>query len=309
MRFVLHIRGGLGNQLFQYATMRYLQSLRPGADMCIDKSGYRNYTIRDFELTQFRLIENVREYHGYNFFYLFSRKCYHLYQYVYHRFTGYYAPMLGALYQRLGLFYSTIDYVVPINFSKTDNYLYGYFASFNYIDTIRDVIIKEVELKESLKEEAKRYIDNIKRAENPVGVSVRYGNDYQNLGWPICQKEYYISGMKKIQEKRGHCKFFIFSDVIDIIIKERWFDGYDVEYISGLSVPESFTLLKSCSDFVIPNSSFSVWAAYLCENPNKIVYAPNYFYTEKYKHKYDRLIHFKGELFLDYRTGEETDDI
>lgn len=308
MNFILFIRGGLGNQLFQYATMRLLSVLHPGSQMFVDRKGYKNYKVRDFELDSFRLIEKTRDYTESPLLYAISRKSYHLYQYCFQKATGWQAPMVGTFFQRKGLVYATIDYTMPEELSEENNFLYGYFAKFEYINAIRDILVEEVQLKNGLSYKAQKYFDSINSAEHPVGVSIRYGKDYKNLGWPICRPDYYRAGMDKIKAERGNCKFFVFCDVIDEIQREKWFDNYDVEYVMGLSVAESFTLLKSCDDFVIPNSSFSVWAAYLCKNPNKIVYAPNYFYTEKYKHKYDRLIHFPGERFLDYKNGQETDN-
>ena len=120
---------------------------------------------------------------------------------------------------------------------------------------------------------------------------------------------FYKSGMDKIQQERGECKFFVFSDVIDEIIADRWFEGYDVIYVKSCSVVESFMLLRSCNDFVIANSSFSWWGAWLCENKTKIVYSPNYFFTESYNNKYDKLIVFEQERFLDYKTGEEANNL
>lgn len=309
MNFILYIRGGLGNQLFQYATMRYLHSLHPGSVMYIDRRGYQNYKVRDFELDSFKLIDKTRDYQESPMKYELSRKGYHLYQYLYQKATGWQAPMLGKMFQKQGLIYATIDYVLPQVLSESNNYLYGYFAKFEYIDSIREELVGEVKLKHEMSDKAKLYSQHIAESICPVGVSVRYGKDYQSLGWPICQPAYYYSAIKKIHDKFGKCKFFIFCDVIDEVKSEGWFKDFDVEYVEGCSVPESFTLLKSCTHFVIPNSSFAVWAAYLSDNPFKIVYAPNYFYTERYGHRYDRIMHFKGEKFLDYRTGSETEDI
>ncbi len=309
MEFILYLMGGLGNQLFQYANMRYLQTLHPDSIMYIDKRGYRNYKVRNFELESFNLIDNTRIYEKLPIKYLLSRKLFHLYQFIYQKAKHKQAPMLGRIFQSKGFIYGTIEFNTPSKISSKTNFLYGYFATFEHIDSIRNILIEEISLKESLRDNAQHFYEKIYKEEHPVGVSIRYGKDYQTLGWPICQPAYYKSAMKKIEEKRGKCKFFVFCDVIDVVKQEGWFGDYDVEYICGVSVPESFTLLKSCSDFVIPNSSFSVWAAYLSENPDKIVYAPNYFYIENYNHRYDRLLHFTGEKFLDYRTGEETVDV
>lgn len=308
MNLVLNIRGGLGNQLFQYGMMRYLNIKYPESKMSIDSRVYQKFKLRDFELRSFKLFDNIEDYNDTPLLYSLSWKTYHVYQYLYRRFFTFQAPQLSDFFVRRGLIYGTIDYNIPVlpNCDRT-YYMYGYFGVVRYINEIRSVLIDDLKLKNSLSPKAMQFDKMISECTNPVGVSIRYGADYKEYGWPICTPDYYRSGMDKLLKERKKCKFFIFSDVLDEVIKEHWFEGYDVEYVSGCSTVESFALLKSCNDFVIANSTFSWWASWLGEHPNKIVYAPNYFYSEMYRHKYDELMIFKEEKFLDYKTGEETD--
>lgn len=307
MKFVLRIMGGLGNQLFQYGMMRYLNLKYPESKMYIDARNYEKYKIRDFELKSFKLYDKVSDYNHNSFMANVTRKTYHTYQYLFRRAKHYYASMLGDFFQRRGLLYATIDYTMPTGLNNNMTYyLYGYFGKWDYLNQIKDKLKSDIQLKEPFTENAQRFYESIQSSINAVGVSVRYGQDYQSLGWPICTPDYYKSGMDKLIKERGECKFFIFSDAIDEVISNKWFEGYDCTYVKGCSVVEGFSLLKECSDFVVANSSFSLWSAWLADNPQKIVYAPNYFYSEVFRHRYDELIVFDEERFLDYKTGEET---
>lgn len=306
MKFVLRILGGLGNQLFQYGTMRYLNLKYPGSEMYIDARNYEKFKLRNFEMKEFVCYDNIKDYLDNPIKYTLAREGYHVYQYLYHRLCHVQAPMLGSFFAKRGLVCATVDFEMPTEFNTDIVFLYGYFGKIKYIKEIKDVLAKDLQLKNPLSEKAEKYMKMIKESKNAVGVSVRYGMDYRSLGWPICTPEFYRSGMDKLREQRTDCKFFVFSDVLDEVKENKWFEDYDVEFVSGCPVVESFMLLRACRDFVVANSSFSWWAAWLAEGEGKIVYAPNYFFTEKYHHRYDELIVYDEERFLDYKTGEPT---
>ena len=48
---IVKIKGGLGNQLFQYAFIKYLEKLTQN-EVYADKNMYQNYLIRNFELNK-----------------------------------------------------------------------------------------------------------------------------------------------------------------------------------------------------------------------------------------------------------------
>ena len=139
---------------------------------------------------------------------------------------------------------------------------------------------------------------------NCVGVSVRCGNDYVNNGWPICSKDFYLSGMRKIKERIDNCTFYTFSDDIDKVKEEKWFSEENVKYIDNLNVCESFDLLRNYRHFVCANSSFSWWGAFLSYSDHAVVYEPNVFYNKKYADDNKRLL-YSGLHILDYISGEE----
>lgn len=111
-------------------------------------------------------------------------------------------------------------------------------------------------------------------------IHVRRG-DYVNIQdcHPLMSMEYYHSAM----EKSGCKKFLIFSD--DIGWCKKNFKGNMFEYSENNSPPVDLALMsKKCSSNIICNSSFSWWAAYLNDAPNKVVVAPKTWFGPKLKH-------------------------
>ncbi len=94
----------------------------------------------------------------------------------------------------------------------------------------------------------------------------------------IIQKEYYIEALKLIPE---NSTLFLFSDDIEWlkdILKDR-------KYISisdkGLKDYEELSLMTLCHNFIIPNSTFSWWGAWLSSCENKIVISPKRWFIHK----------------------------
>lgn len=69
-------------------------------------------------------------------------------------------------------------------------------------------------------------------------------------------------------------KFLVFSDNVEFA--KTYFEGDKFAFDESESDIDSFNTMASCSDFIIANSSFSSWAAYLSPNVNKKVVAPTY---------------------------------
>lgn len=91
-----------------------------------------------------------------------------------------------------------------------------------------------------------------------LGDYVKY-----KLDFPV---DYYMDAIKLMREKVSDAVFFVFSDSIPLA--ERMLsqipeiDYYFVSDESMISLDE-FELMRLCKHFVIPNSTFSWWAAYL----------------------------------------------
>lgn len=104
-------------------------------------------------------------------------------------------------------------------------------------------------------------------------INVRRGDYlyYPNYH-PTVSKEFILEAIKHLPNDQ----YLIASDDIEWCKENLKLDG--AIYLEGYKGYEQLWVLSMCHHFVISNSSFSWWAAYLSRNPNKIVIAPETWY-------------------------------
>jgi hypothetical protein len=113
---------------------------------------------------------------------------------------------------------------------------------------------------------------------NVVAISVRRGDyliysDYH----PVVSKEYLDVALAKIPNGGHH---LIFTDDVPWC-KENLAHLPNVHFIEA-AVHEQMWIMSLCDHFVISNSSFSWWGAYLSRNPHKVVVAPETWFGPRF---------------------------
>lgn len=264
---IVKLKGGLGNQMFQYATGLAVASLC-SEEIKLDVTGYddpryvnantpRQYRMFPFILSAGIVTSNEIKMYKYPFG-IFSKAI---------RFI-----VLRVLKRRY------LDYD-PSFFRKKNNYIEGYFQSEKNFIKIKDKVIKEFTLSKEFESDVflleKNKIERIKS----VSVHIRRG-DYvsdqkTNIAHGLCSNEYYEKAINLIKTKVELPVFYFFSDDIEWVKKE-FGEHADFKYVSNpkLEDYEELMLMSSCAHNIIANSSFSWWGAYLNQNPSKIVIAP-----------------------------------
>jgi hypothetical protein len=158
---------------------------------------------------------------------------------------------VDTYFQELSYTYSDIP------FQGSNCSLSGYFQSWKYFEHCKDYI-REIFSPSPIKELKDYCCIHVRR-----GDYLRYPNHH-----PIQTMHYYHDAMLQIPVK----KFLVFSD--DVGWCKQNFIGKEFTVNETVSLASDFQKMCSCSHFIIANSSFSWWPAWLGKEENKVVIAP-----------------------------------
>jgi hypothetical protein len=117
-------------------------------------------------------------------------------------------------------------------------------------------------------------------AQRAVAVHVRrgdyVGNRDASLFHGVCPPAYYQAALAWIRERQPSARFAVFSDDPGWARENVARDGAArlIEADPAHSAHEDFYLLGCCAHFIIANSSFSWWPAWLSRSPGRLVVAP-----------------------------------
>lgn len=271
---IVNLRGGLGNQLFQYACARALsistcQSLR----IHLAKQSFLN-SPRDFMLC--------------NIFNIKVKKCSPK---DIKRVLGISIPsyLLDILLIKNLFFLRPRNFITDPSFNlfhrellsidSKNIYLVGYWQSYKYFESFFHSFKKELSFKKEFlkKNEKNIYFDSIVSS-NSVSIHFRRGdyisNKSANKFHGPCSSAYYDSAIKFIIQKVKNPHFFIFSDDIDWAKAQVYPLNLQLTFIDNKQDYVDFWLMSLCKNNILANSTFSWWAAWLNKNKSKIVIAP-----------------------------------
>lgn len=268
---VTRLCGGLGNQLFQYATGRRLSFAR-GVELILDLGWYDNFsklnTKRDYELNKYNIKARLP--------FANEKAWLRLHQ-------GQILPRVPFLPRRFKHFRESSFDFDPMVLDLPDyTYLNGYWQSYKYFEDIELHLRLELLPKEQLGSQDKLIKKKIIAAQgNAVSLHVRRGDYVDN---PIASKNhglsslsYYQNAIKKIKSNIRDPHFFVFSDDMGWVIKNIDFSG-KVTFINhnhSDNAYQDLRLMSFCNHHIIANSSFSWWGAWLSKRErSSIIIAP-----------------------------------
>jgi hypothetical protein len=254
----VRLQGGLGNQMFQYALGRTIAQRR-GTSIALDTSSYRYDKLREYSLGIFKIAEKFGDF-----------------------------PRLGrvrSLGQRLrlpgfswnlgrvrvpGFTYvvteKTFAFDPTVLEAPRNVYLDGYWQSEKYFKEIEHIIREELAL-DSTSAKVQKLAETIQSTES-VCVNVRRGHYALQS---FVGTEYYAESIKTIYARVANPTVFVFSDDIDWCIDNLRFDCPTT--FVGQDCAGDLYLMSRCKHFIVANSTFGWWGAWL-SNSKGIVVAP-----------------------------------
>jgi len=274
---VVKLIGGLGNQMFQYALGRHLAlkhrtELKLDATFLLDRTPRDNFVYREYDLTVFG-IENV----------LATKEDLDRFPHIKNPFLYRHLLSHFPYWNRHVLREKEFRFDPRILQTPDDSYLEGYWQNELYFKDIEGIIRRDF----TVKEQADRELSDSIAGSNAVCVNVRRGDYVTN---PSSRKmhgfvgeEYYQKAIQFISGRVADPAFFVFSDDIEWCREHLPLppgSTFVTHNYAGKKFGAYLKLMTLCRHFIIPNSSFAWWAAWLCENQEKIVIAPTRWFQD-----------------------------
>ncbi len=273
---IIQLKGGLGNQMFQYALYREL--LHRGREVKIDdEAGFVGDKLRIPVLQRFG-IEYERATRD---------EVIELTDSKMDIFSRIRRKLTGRKTHRIDEYEGMFD---PKILEVTDAYLVGYWQSDKYFATpevihqVRDAFGKRPQeiMHDSVSWSTLQQIE----CSESVSIHVRrtdYLDEEHIKIHNLCTETYYKNAISMVREKHPNAVFFIFTD------DKEWcrnhFKGHNfinVELQEGENTDVADMILMSrCKHHIIANSSFSWWSAWLNDAPEKMVIAPEKWINNK----------------------------
>ncbi len=248
---VIRIQGGLGNQMFQHALARAFQ--QRNVNVVLDTSRYRS----------------EKDHNGFELERVFP----------------------GILHRRISrsIWRAVLRISLPDIYEQSAEYdpsvlnasrgiLRGYWQSPIYFNSVEDQVRRDFEFQPFRERNDTKLKRQIAEQPHAVSIHVRRGDyvGHQELGG-ICTVPYYRQAIRMMQQRFPKARFFLFSDDISWCLQNLPLPAstIPVTHNQQMSSFRDMQLISLCNHHIIANSSFSWWAAWLNNKPNRFVISPS----------------------------------
>lgn len=264
---IIKIMGGLGNQMFQAALYKSMEI--EGKEVKADLTHIQKYG---------------NNHNGYELKRIFGLNLVEASENEINKYADLQLTLWGRVKRKIGGIRKATHYLEqtyeykPEILELNTIYLEGYWQTEKYFKNIRSEILKMFTFPNIVGEKNKECLSEVSNSES-VAVHIRRGDyltgdNLDNYG-NICTKDYYNSAIDYIRNHVSNPFFYVFSDEIEWV--QENFDFGNVRLVNWNSGNNSFLdmqLMSLCKHQIIANSTFSWWAAWLNQNPDKLVIMP-----------------------------------
>jgi hypothetical protein len=262
--------GGLGNQMFQYAAGRRL-ALKHRSQLRLDLSDFDNSahaTQRHYELDCFKVIADITK------------------QNLEAEFSEAKKTWRGQLKLQPSVIIREphLNFYKPLLNAPDDVYLVGYWQSEQYFKDIRTQLLKDFVYASPPNQKNLTILELIKAQKNPVSLHVRRGDYVHDKSTSQFHgtktTDYYNQAIDYVASQLDTLHLFVFSDEPEWCRKNLKFNHPTTFISHNKAGSEDMRLMRACKHFIIANSSFSWWGAWLAESPQKLVVAPRQWFND-----------------------------
>ena len=257
---IVKIKGGLGNQLFQYALGRAV-ALHHKLPLKLDLTIFKTYKLHRYLLDQFAIQADIATEN--DIINLKGRKN-----------VLFSALRKAGLIKRKSYFKEKRSSYFDASVFK-NNFVYfdGYWQNELYFLDIRELLLRELSPISSMSDLGCDYLNCIKNS-NSVSVHVRRGNYLNTKNVNVLDVDYYMKAAEYVRKNLEKPTFYVFSDDLEWCKNSLGFLD-DCIYLDRTKTEiDDLKLMSFCRHNIIANSSFSWWGAWLNQNPKKTVIAP-----------------------------------
>lgn len=268
---IMNIFGGLGNQMFQYAT-GYALARHFNTELKCDMTFFEDpstFIQRDCGISSLSTSivpatkKEISVYKG--------------------KISEQLDRVLHPWYKRHVVYEPHYHFAADIFKGKGDAYYTGYWQSPKYFEFVAQEI-RNIFLLNSYT--AKMYQLALEIGEkNSISLHIRRGdyvtNKAANETLGVLPLSYYEQAIEYIQKHVLEPHFYIFSDDIEWAKEHLRIHAQKIFVSgSGLSDVEEMQLMTKCKHNILANSSFSWWGAWLGPSENKIAVAPKQWFKD-----------------------------
>ena len=272
------VKGGLGNQMFQYAFFKALE--KSNKNVLLDLSWFNQFKVTNRPLLLDQVFNINLDSNLIRFDFVdFKRPI--LVMRIINRILRKTSSYQIINKKKEELIITENDHFHPENyFNFTKGFLDGYWQSEEYFSNIRDEIDAVFTFNIIEDVTVNKIEHDITKTKDSVALHWRRGDyiGHRILGLDLTK--YMYNSLEFISNTKSITDVFVFTEDMDWVNNRLSEFGFNLKYHLVSSElrykPDYYELylMSRTKHNIISNSSFSWWSAYLNDNPNKVVLAP-----------------------------------